>query len=149
MKFIISCVESAKVELPELNECREIWKWLLVYVWFSVDDTKINENDIKKIVSKIVNTKFLFNNEAWKIWLSVKDIKWEVLLISNFTLYWRIKKWTKIDFMLSGKFEYSKKNYDKLVSELWKCINLKTWEFWKHMIVSSKNKWPLNYVLDF
>ncbi len=147
MKFIVSCVEKASVQIPQLNIERKIWKWLLVYVGISKEDFE-KENIISQAVSKLLSTKFIYDPSTDKISLSVSDINWEILLISNFTLYGKCKKGTKIDFSQAGKFNLSKQLYEKLVEELSQKIKLQTGEFWAYMIVSSENAWPLNYVLE-
>ena len=153
MKLVIWCVTKASVSLPEYNETRSINKWLLVYVWISSEDTdlpddKIDEK-IQKIVDKLVNVKFFLDPETDKIELSLTDINGSILLISNFTLYWKNKKVRKLDFTQAGKFEKSKKIYDKLIKELLKKADVKTWEFWAHMIVECVNDGPLNYVINY
>jgi len=91
---------------------------------------------------------FVWKND--KINTSLKDINWELLLVSNFTLYGKNKKWNKIDFLDSWKFGESKKIYDMLIEKLEKdWVNLKTWKFGDYMEIESKNCGPLNYVLAF
>ena len=152
MRLVIWCVRSAKVNLPEIQDERKIWKWLLVYVWISKQDTELSNSEIEdkldKIVWKLLNAKFFVNSATNKIELSLKDINWEILLISNFTLYWENKKWTKLDFSQAGEFLKSKEIYEKLVKKLSEKVRLETWEFWAHMIVESVNDGPLNYVIN-
>ena len=151
MKLVIWCVRSVKVSLPEIQEERKIWKWLLVYVWISKQDTELSsseiENKLNKIVWKLLNAKFFVNPVTDKIELSLKDVNWEILLVSNFTLYWENKKWNKLDFSQAGSFKKSKEIYEKLVKKLSEKTMLKTWEFWAYMIVESVNEGPLNYVI--
>jgi len=152
MKLVISPVEKASVEIIWKNELRQIWKWLLIYIWISKEDCLLGKNDInekiEKIVKKILNLKLIVDKNE-KISLSVSDIKWDILLVSNFTLYGRNKKWNKIDFLESWDYEKSKIIYKDLVNKLVSKIKLKTWEFGAKMLVKSENLWPLNYVLEF
>jgi len=149
MRLIISPVEYASVKVN--NKKRSIDKWLLVYVWISKSDCNLNLDDINKKVEKVANKLCnlkLFSVD-WKINASLKDINWQILIISNFTLYGKNKKWNKIDFLDSWDFSTSKKIYDLLVNKLKLLVNVKTWEFGEYMEVESKNNGPLNYVLEF
>lgn len=151
MKLVISVVEKANITI-ENKTTKSIWKWLLVYLWVSKEDCKLNEAElngkIEKISNKLQNLQVFVQNE--KINSSLKDINWEILLVSNFTIYGKNKKWNKIDFLDSGKFEDSKKIYDILVQKLKQDnVKLQTWEFWCYMEIESKNCGPLNYVLEF
>jgi len=151
MKFIISPVEYAKITIDN-KESRQIWKGLLVYVGISKQDCELPENEIQQKIDKISNklqNLQLFHKD-WKISASLKDIDWEILLVSNFTLYGKNKKWNKIDFLDSWNFANSKKIYDMLVDKLRQDgVQLQTWEFGAYMEIESKNNWPLNYVLEF
>jgi len=178
MKLIISPVEYAKITIDN-KETRQIWKGLLVYVGISKQDCEllshselVSESNLPKdteinsscqqnpanpekillILSKISNklqNLQLFHKD-WKISASLKDIDWEILLVSNFTLYGKNKKWNKIDFLDSWNFANSKKIYDMLVDKLRQDgVQLQTWEFGAYMEIESKNNWPLNYVLEF
>ena len=151
MKFIISPVEYAKVTIDN-KESRQIWKGVLVYIGVSKQDCELPENEIQQKIDKISNklqNLQLFHKD-WKISASLKDIDWEILLVSNFTLYGKNKKWNKIDFLDSWNFANSKKIYDMLVDKLRQDgVQLQTWEFGAYMEIESKNNGPLNYVLEF
>lgn len=114
-----------------------------------IKDLDNYEDKVSRIVKKIPILKCL-TWEDWNINTTLEDIHWEVLLISNFTLYWRSLKGTKLDFVHSAPYKEAEKIYnyliDKAVEHWWR---LKTWEFWADMIVNSTNIWPLNYVLDY
>jgi D-tyrosyl-tRNA(Tyr) deacylase len=150
MRLVISVVEKASIIIDNKTK-REIWKWLLVYLWVSKQDCELNETElngkIEKISNKLQNLQVFVQNG--KINSSLKDVNWEVLLVSNFTIYGKNKKWNKIDFLDSGKFEDSKKIYDMLVQKLKQDnVKLQTWEFGAYMEIESKNCGPLNYVLE-
>ncbi len=150
MRFIVSVVEKAQVEIPKKQIKRGINKWLLVYMGISKSDCENNKGiDYKKIISKLLNTKFFVDPKTDKISLSVKDIGGEILLISNFTLYGRNKKGNKLDFSLAWDYQKSLEIYNTLVENLSKDIVVKTWEFGEFMIVKSENLGPLNYILEF
>jgi D-tyrosyl-tRNA(Tyr) deacylase len=71
------------------------------------------------------------------------------LLISNFTLYGDMRKWTKLDFSDSANFSEAKPIYDELVRKLQeKWIRLQTGEFGAMMKVSSLNDGPINIIWE-
>jgi len=155
MKLIISPISPIEKAIitVENTTTKSIGKWLLVYLWISKNDCKLDQEElnqkIEKVCHKLQNLQ-LFVWEDDKINTSLKDIDGEILLVSNFTLYGKNKKWNKIDFLDSGTFKDSKKIYDLLVEKLktnW--IKIQTWEFGAYMEIESKNNGPLNYILEF
>lgn len=152
MKFILSTVQRANVELVQESVRRSIWKWLLIYVWISKSDENLEitqlEQNIEKIVYKIQNLQ-VFADENDKIKKSLVSENLEILLISNFTLCAKNRKWNKMDFQDSAEYELSKRIYNKLIEKFkQKNVKIQTWEFWAKMLVESSNLWPLNYVLE-
>ncbi len=150
MKFLIQVVNHASVNITEKNITNKIKKWLLIYVWVSTQDIDNYQEKIDKFVNKIWSTKFFHNLETHKIDQSINDINWEILLISNFTLYWSNKKGTKIDFWDSAGYEDAKRVYEDLIEKIkqhW--IQIKTWEFWAMMLLDSQNDGPINILLEY
>ena len=152
MKLIISPVEKATI-IIENNIKREIWKWLLVYFWVSKQDCELTEEEINQKIEKVSNKLQSLQLFVWKddkINTSLKDFWWEILLVSNFTLYGKNKKWNKIDFLDTWNFQKSKNIYKLLIEKLLQDnVKVQTGEFGAYMEVESKNNGPLNYVLDF
>ena len=149
MRLVIQQVDKAILEIEEDNIHREIWKWIIIYLWISTEDLENYEDKISRIVKKIPILKCL-TWEDWNINTTLEDINWEVLLVSNFTLYWRSLKWTKLDFVHSAPYKEAEKIYNYFIEQAkahWRRIS--TWEFWADMVVKSTNLWPLNYVLDY
>ena len=85
----------------------------------------------------------------WNINTSLQDINWEVLLVSNFTLYGRSTKWTKLDFVHSAPYREAEKIYNYFIQEArnngWK---LQTWEFGADMTVSITNIGPTTISME-
>lgn len=148
MKLIVQSVLSAKVEFE--GKTNSIQNWLLVYVWISKEDLNWNiEEKINKATKKLLNLKMMHNKETTKIDTSVLENAWEILIISNFTLYWKNKKWNSIDYMHSVSFKEAEIIYNKLIDNLLKHISVKTWGFWSYMEVTSTLDWPLNYIFEY
>ena len=149
MRLLIQQVRSAKLDIKEDNIHREIWKWIIIYLWIHVDDVETYQEKISRIMKKLPLLKCL-DWPNWDINTSLQEINWEVLLVSNFTLFWRSTKWTKLDFIYSAPYKKAKEIYDYFVKEAknsWRRIQ--TGEFWADMTVTSVNEWPLNYVFDY
>ena len=149
MRLLIQQVKSAKLDIKEDNIHREIWRWIIIYLWIHVDDVDTYKEKIHRIIKKIPQLKCL-DGPNWNIDTSLQDINWEVLLISNFTVYGRNTKWTKLDFVHSAPYKKAKEIYDYFIQEAknndWK---IQTGEFWADMDISSINQWPINYILDY
>jgi len=150
MKFLIQVVNHASVNITEKNIINKIDKWLLIYVWISTEDINNYQEKIDKFVNKIWSTKIFHNPETHRIDQSINDINWEILLISNFTLYWSNKKWTKLDFWDSAGYEDAKRIYEDLIEKIKQhSIKIETWEFGAIMLVDSQNDWPINIIIDY
>ena len=149
MRLLIQQVQSATLDIKKENIHRTIWKWIIIYLGIHTSDIESYQEKITKILKKIPLSKCL-TWEDWKINKSLEDINWEVLLISNFSLYWRSTKGTKLDFVYSAPYEKAKEIYEYFIIEAKKAWwKLKTWKFWADMIVNSINEGPLNYILEF
>ncbi|XP_063708626.1 D-aminoacyl-tRNA deacylase [Culicoides brevitarsis] len=112
MKAVIQRVSSAGVSVSgELVS--SIGKGLCVLVGICQSDT---EKDMEYIARKILSIRlFDHNDKRWQ--KSVVDEKLEILCISQFTLYHRLKG-NKPDFHLAMKGEEAKVLYDKLLTKL-------------------------------
>ena len=143
MRLIIQQVKSAKLDIEEENIHREIWRWIIIYLWIHVNDLDTYQEKIARIMKKFPLLKRL-SWPDWNINTSLQDIDWEVLLVSNFTLYGRSTKWTK------SPYKKAEEIYNYFIDEAkanWRKIQ--TGEFWADMIVTSVNEWPLNYVFNY
>jgi len=149
MRLLIQQVKSAKLDIEENNIHREIWKWIVIYLWIHVDDIDTYQEKISRIMKKLPLLKCL-DWADWNINASLQDINWEILLISNFTLYGRSNKWTKLDFVHSAPYKKAEEVYNYFIQEAKKSgLKIETGEFWADMTITSINEWPLNYVLDY
>ena len=87
MKFVAQRVASAALCVSgELVS--EIGRGLVVYLGVKAGD---NEKQAEKAMEKVALLR-VFEDEAGKMNLSVRDVKGEVLLVSQFTLYGDAKK---------------------------------------------------------
>ncbi|MDU2156857.1 D-aminoacyl-tRNA deacylase, partial [Clostridium sp.] len=120
-------------------------KGLNILIGISKDDT---EEDLLYIKEKLINLR-IFEDEADKMNLSVLDVKGEILVISQFTLYGDCRKGRRPNFMEAEGGEKAKVLYERFI-ELLKESNLKieTGEFGAHMKVDIQNDGPVTLMLD-
>ncbi|MDO5780399.1 MAG: D-aminoacyl-tRNA deacylase [Clostridium sp.] len=144
MRAVIQRVTYSSVEVEGII-VGEINKGFNVLLGISKDDT---EEDMKYIKDKIINLR-VFSDENDKMNLSLLDIKGELLLISQFTLYGDARKGRRPNFMNALGGEEAKKFYDKFV-EMMKETGLKveTGIFGADMKVDIKNDGPVTILLD-
>jgi len=104
MKAVIQRVKKASI-LIDSKIISEIGYGLLVLICVERED---DERVLDWIAEKIVNLR-IFPDENGKFNLSVKDIKGEILLVSNFTVCGLLKKGTRPTFHLAGEPEKAEK----------------------------------------
>lgn len=144
MKLVIQRVSNAKVEV-EGRITGEIGQGFLVLLGVTHEDTKQNADFL---VQKLVNLR-VFTDENYKMNLSIKDIKGELLIVSQFTLYANCQKGNRPSFVEAAKPEQAEELYNYFVE---KCkqegINVQTGEFGAHMQVSLLNNGPVTIILE-
>lgn len=88
MRALVQRVSSGAVNIPQKDYHQEIGKGMVILLGVSEDD---NVAEVKYVADKCCNLR-IFNDEADKMNLSVKDIQGEILIISQFTLYGDTRK---------------------------------------------------------
>ena len=144
MKIIIQRVNFAKIFVN--NEFKgEIQKGIVAYVGVANGDC---EKDIDFCIDKLINLR-IFDDENGKLNLSVQDIKGELLIVSNFTIYGNTKKGRRPDYLNSAPAEKAKKIYDLFIEKLSETdVPFKTGEFQQYMEIESINDGPINLIIE-
>ncbi|MBI5882756.1 MAG: D-tyrosyl-tRNA(Tyr) deacylase [Elusimicrobia bacterium] len=139
MRALIQRVNSASVTLPD-GEKRAISKGLLIFLGIGERD---DSTRAARLCDKVLNLRIFPNSES-KFDKSVLDIKGEVLVISQFTLYGDPWSGRRPDFTSAAQPEPAKKLYEEFVS-LVRSSNLtvKAGEFAAHMLIESVNDGPV------
>lgn len=144
MKFVIQRVNKASVEVN--NEIvGKINKGFLVLIGITHND---NIEIADKLVKKLINLR-VFEDENEKMNLALKDVKGELLLISQFTLYANCKDGNRPAFIDAAKPDFANELYEYVIEQCKKeNINVQTGIFGADMKVSLINDGPVTIILD-
>jgi len=143
MKIIVQRVKQAQVSI-EGQVYSQIKQGLLLLVGVGPED---QAEDLDYAVRKLVNMR-IFSDAEGKMNLSVKDIKGEILSISQFTLFADTKKGNRPAFTGAAKPEMAEAFYQDLNRELAKEIPVETGVFGADMQVELINDGPVTIILD-
>lgn len=144
MRAVVQRVSKASVTIDN-DIVGQIQKGLLVLVAIKADD---QEKDMDYIINKVQNLR-IFEDEAGKMNISVKDIGGGILIVPNFTLYGDARKGLRPSFIASGSIEEAEKKYNILLEKLEAAgIDAQTGEFQADMKVDLTNDGPVTILLD-
>lgn len=145
MRIIIQRVGLAKVTV-ENEIVAQINNGLLILLGITTEDT---QEDIDWLIKKIVNLR-LFNDKNGKMNFSVKDIKGDILVVSQFTLYASTKKGNRPSFTKSAKSEIAIPIYHQFIKKLQEnsLKKVQTGVFGADMKISLINDGPVTISLD-
>ncbi|MEG0014217.1 MAG: D-aminoacyl-tRNA deacylase [Cellulosilyticaceae bacterium] len=144
MRSVVQRVTEASVTIDGL-QVANIDKGLLVLVGIKADDT---EKDMEYIINKVLGLR-IFEDDADKMNLSIRDIKGEVLIVPNFTLYGDATKGMRPSFMASGSPGVAQVKYDRFIQKLsQQDVPFQTGQFQADMKVRLLNDGPVTILLD-
>ena len=145
MRIVLQRVEEASVEIGiKING--SIGKGFLILLGIEEED---KEEDIDWLIQKICKLR-IFEDDAGKMNLSIQDIKGEILVVSQFTLFASTKKGNRPSFIKAAKPEIAVPLYDSFLSKIKKESGLKidSGEFGADMKVSLCNDGPVTIWID-
>ncbi|OPJ56774.1 D-aminoacyl-tRNA deacylase [Alkalithermobacter paradoxus] len=144
MRAVVQRVLSSKVTVNG-DVVGEIGKGLMILLGVTHSDTA---SDIKYLVEKILNLRVFEDNEG-KMNLSLMDIKGELLVVSQFTLYGDCRKGRRPSFTEAAKPEYANKLYEEFIDECIKLgVKVEKGKFGADMKVDILNDGPVTMLLD-
>lgn len=144
MRICLQRVRSGRVKVD--NEVvGEIESGLVLLVGFKTGD---DESQIEPIARRIANLR-IFEDDQGKMNLSLLDLGYSVLVVSQFTLYADTEKGRRPSFTGALEPGQAEKYYLRLV-EVFRSMNLKvaTGKFGAKMLVEIANWGPVTLVLD-
>ena len=145
MRVVIQKVTEASVSI-ENQTVASIDKGLLVLV--GIEDGDTNE-DIAWLSSKIVNLR-VFDDDNGVMNLSVKEVKGEVLIVSQFTLHASTKKGNRPSYIKAARPEVAIPIYEAFIKQVETLLGkrVSTGQFGAMMQVSLCNDGPLTILID-
>lgn len=147
MRAVIQRVKHASVKYVENGHEVEnsIRQGLQVMLGITHKDT---EQDLQYIIDKIIGLR-IFEDGDGKMNLSLQDVKGEILLISQFTLYGDARKGRRPGFTEAARPEYATPLYEKAIEKIIADgIICKTGLFGAEMQVNILNDGPVTILLD-
>lgn len=144
MRAVVQRVTSSSVSVNG-KIIGEIGLGFNLLIAISKDDTL---EDLKYIKDKVINLR-VFQDENDKMNLSLLDVKGEILVISQFTLYGDCRKGRRPNFMEAQGGDEAIKLYEEFL-DLLKTSDLKveSGEFGADMKVQINNDGPVTILLD-
>ena len=144
MRALIQRVTSASVKVDG-EIVGKIGKGFLIFLGVYEKDT---EEKIEKLTKKIVNLR-IFNDENDKMNLSIKDIKGEILLISQFTLCADTRKGNRPSFVSAKNPNEANEIYERTIKSIRnEGIIVEKGIFGADMKVELLNDGPVTILLD-
>lgn len=145
MKAVIQKVLQSSVTIDQ-KIVAQIEQGLLVLVGIEDADTK---EDIDWLTSKIANLR-IFGDENQVMNLSVKDIKGEMLVVSQFTLHALTKKGNRPSYIKAARPEIAVPLYESFVQQMEIELGKKvqTGQFGADMKVALINDGPVTIIID-
>ena len=145
MRVVIQRVSEASVKI-EGQIKGEIQQGLLILVGIEEQDA---QEDVQWLSSKIIGMR-IFSDEAGKMNLSVKEVRGNILLISQFTLHASTKKGNRPSFIKAARPEQAIPLYQSFIKELSRLLekDIQTGEFGADMKVGLVNDGPVTISID-
>ena len=144
MRLVVQRVDNASVTIE--NELfSSIGQGYLILFGAEKGDTKAQADWLANKVSVLR----CFSDENGKMNLSIKDIKGEILIVSQFTLAGDVKKGTRPSFDKAMAPNEANEMYEYFISKIREQnIPVKTGVFGAHMEVKLLNNGPVTFVID-
>ncbi len=143
MRAIIQRIKHGLVKVQ--NELiSEIDKGILVLLGISLSD---NPQDCDYLINKIINLR-IFPDTNDKMNLSIKDLNYSALIISQFTLYGDCRKGNRPNFMEAAPPEKANELYEYFVDKMSEQVNTKCGKFKAMMDISVELDGPVTILID-
>lgn len=144
MRAVVQRVSYAQVKVEERLISR-IGHGLVVLVGVGVGDT---EEDVEYLATKLSGLR-VFEDSNGKMNLSLEEVRGQMLLVSQFTLYGDCRKGRRPSFDQSAGAETAQRLYNLLVESLRrKGIGVAEGKFQERMLVELANDGPVTLLLD-
>ena len=145
MKVVIQRVSDARVKVCD-KIISEIKLGFLILLGVEKSDSK---QDIDWLVNKISNLRVFSDNEL-KMNLSIKDIKGEIIVVSQFTLHAKTKKGNRPSYIKAANPEQAEFLYKEFILQLKNAsaVSVQSGVFGANMQVDIVNDGPVTIIMD-
>ena len=145
MKVVIQRVSQATVKVSD-KIISEIKLGFLILLGVEKSDSK---EDIDWLVNKISNLRVFSDNEL-KMNLSIKDIKGEIIVVSQFTLHAKTKKGNRPSYIKAANPEQAEPLYEEFILQLKNesAVSVQSGVFGANMQVDIVNDGPVTIIMD-
>ena len=145
MKVVIQRVSDARVKVND-KIISEIKLGFLVLLGVEKSDS---QTDVNWLVSKISNLR-VFSDDELKMNLSIKDVKGEIIVVSQFTLHAKTKKGNRPSYTKAASPEQAEQLYEEFISLLKNEseVNVQSGVFGANMQVDIVNDGPVTIIID-
>jgi len=145
MRVVVQRVKKASVKVDN-KIVGQIGNGLLLFIGVGPFDKA--QGEVKKLASKILNLR-IFGDKNDKMNLSLLDIKGEILVIPQFTLFADCSKGNRPYFGEAAKPEIAEPLFKKFIVELKKSgLKVEKGEFGAKMEVELLNDGPVTIILE-
>jgi D-aminoacyl-tRNA deacylase len=147
LKAVIQRVSEGGVVIPDEKFAADIGTGMVILLGIKSGD---NEDDLNFVADKCSSLR-IFNDKEGKINLSVKDIKGEVLIISQFTLYGETAKGNRPSFSSAARPESAEPLYQKFIKRMGENLGeskVKSGIFGAMMSVKIINDGPVTVIVE-
>ena len=144
MRAVLTRVKHASVTIDGKVH-GQIGEGFLILLGVTHEDT---EAQAVKLADKLTGLR-IFEDENDKMNRSLEDVKGQLLIVSQFTLYGNCKKGRRLEFLAAARPEVAIPLYEKFVQLCRdKGFHTETGEFGAYMQVESLNDGPVTLVVD-
>ena len=145
MKVVIQRVSQATVKVSDMI-ISEIKLGFLILLGVEKSDSK---EDINWLVNKISNLRVFSDNE-FKMNLSIKDIKGEIIVVSQFTLHAKTSKGNRPSYIKAANPEQAEPLYKEFILQLKNesAVSVQSGVFGANMQVDIVNDGPVTIIID-
>ncbi|MDK2835587.1 MAG: D-aminoacyl-tRNA deacylase [Thermosediminibacterales bacterium] len=144
MRAVVQRVSKGRV-LVNTETVGEIQKGLVVLLGVNKND---QQSDAEYLVDKIINLR-IFEDSNGKMNLSLLDVKGELLVVSQFTLYGDCRKGRRPSFIEAADPEKAEELYSYFIKKsLQYGLRVETGRFQEEMLLEIFNDGPVTLLLD-
>ena len=145
MKLVVQRVKKSNLKIKN-KLYSSINAGMVILIGISKND---NYEMAKELAKKIIKLR-IFNDDNGKMNKNIIEIKGEVLVVSQFTLYADTNKGNRPSFINAAKPELAISLYNQFIDELQKLISSKvrTGKFGANMKIELVNDGPVTIILE-